>query len=82
MFEGSLGCSDHETVEFRILHEGNKAVSRTTTLNFRRANFGLLKDLLGGIPRVKALEEKGVEESWLIFKHQFLQTQDLYIPMS
>ncbi|GAB0177486.1 hypothetical protein GRJ2_000213900 [Grus japonensis] len=47
---GSLGCSDHEMVEFRILHGRSRAISRITTLDFRRANFGLFKDLLGRIP--------------------------------
>lgn len=49
---------------------------------FQEVNFGLLKDLLRGIPRVRTVGEKGFEESWWIFKHQFLQTQDLCIPMS
>jgi len=43
---GSLGCSDHEMVEFRILRGGSRAISRIKTLDFRRANFGLFKDLL------------------------------------
>ena len=47
---GRLSCSDHEMVEFRILHGGSMGISRIKTLNFRRANFGLSKELLGGIP--------------------------------
>ena len=46
---GRVCCSDHEMVEFRILHGGSRAVSNIKTLNFRRANFGLFKELLGGI---------------------------------
>ncbi|GAB0209598.1 mitochondrial enolase superfamily member 1 [Grus japonensis] len=53
---GSLGCNDHEMVEFRILHGRSRAISRIKTLDFRRANFGLFKDLLGRIPWVRALE--------------------------
>ncbi|GAB0204057.1 hypothetical protein GRJ2_002871300 [Grus japonensis] len=77
---GSLGCSDHEMVEFRILRGRSRAISRITTLDFRRANFGLCKDLLGRIPWVRALEGKGVQEIWSIFKHHFLQAQDRRIP--
>ena len=40
---GSLGCLDHETVEFRILRGGSRAISRITALDFRRANFDLFK---------------------------------------
>ena len=47
---GSLGCSNHEIVEFRILCGRNKVISKTGTLDFRRANFNLFIDLLGSIP--------------------------------
>ena len=48
--EGSLGCSDHETREFRISHGRNRIPSRITTLDFSRANFGPFKQLLWEIP--------------------------------
>lgn len=54
---GSLGCSDHSMVVFRILHARRKAGSRITTLDFRRANFIFLTVLVGEIPQVRALEE-------------------------
>lgn len=44
---GSLGCSDDEIMEFRILHGRNWAKSRIATLDFRRANSNLFKDLPG-----------------------------------
>jgi len=53
---GSLGGSDHEMVEFRILHGGNREINRIKTLDFKRANFRLFKELLGAIPWVMALE--------------------------
>ncbi|PKU33700.1 glycerol kinase [Limosa lapponica baueri] len=46
---GSLGCSDHEKIEFRFVGSMRKT-SRTATLDFRRANFDLFKKLLGEIP--------------------------------
>jgi len=61
---GRLGCSDHEMVEFRIVHGGSRAISRIKTLDLRRANFGLFRDLLGGIPWAKALVGRGVQECW------------------
>jgi len=56
---GRLGCSDHEMVEFRILRGGSRAISRIKTLDFRRANFGLFKEILGGFPWASALEGRG-----------------------
>ena len=48
--QGNLGCSDHKIVESRSLRGGSKAKSRSTTLDFRRADFSMLKDVLGRIP--------------------------------
>ncbi|KAK4826285.1 hypothetical protein QYF61_007132 [Mycteria americana] len=70
--KGSLGCSDHEMVEFRILMGGRRLKSKLTTLDFRRADFGLFKDLLGRVPWDKALEGKEAHKSWLIFKDDLL----------
>lgn len=49
-------------------------------LDFRRTDFGLLRDLLGRTPRGKALEARGVQESWLILKDHLLQAQEKSIP--
>ncbi|KAK4825248.1 hypothetical protein QYF61_025647 [Mycteria americana] len=47
--EGILGCRDHEMVHFRILRGGSRAKSEVTTLDVRRADFSLFKDLLGRV---------------------------------
>ncbi|GAB0176516.1 mitochondrial enolase superfamily member 1 [Grus japonensis] len=78
--KGSLGCSDHEMVEFRILRAARREHSKLTTLDFRGADFGLFGDLPGSIPWDKALEGRGVQESWLIFKGHLLQAQERCIP--
>ena len=58
--QGSLGCSDHEIVEFKILRAERRAHSKLTILDFRRADFG---NLLCRVPWDKALEGRGVQES-------------------
>ncbi|GAB0183929.1 mitochondrial enolase superfamily member 1 [Grus japonensis] len=78
--KGSLGCSDHKMVEFRILRAAKRACSKLTTLDFRRADCGLFRDLLGRIPWDKALEGRGAQDSWLIFKGHLLQAQQRCIP--
>ncbi|GAB0208082.1 mitochondrial enolase superfamily member 1 [Grus japonensis] len=78
--KGSLGCSDHEMVEFKILRAARKAHSKLATLDFRRADFGLFRDLLGRIPWDKALEGRGAQDSWLVFKDHLLQAQERCIP--
>jgi len=68
-------------VESRILHDGSRAISRIKTLDLRRANFGLFRELLGGILWVRALEGRGVEECWSLFKRHFLRAQNWCITL-
>jgi len=74
--KGSLGCSDHEMAEFKILRAVRRVRSKLTTLDFRRTDFGLLRDLLGRIPWHKALEGRGAQESWSVFKDHLLRSQE------
>ncbi|KAK4832977.1 hypothetical protein QYF61_026803 [Mycteria americana] len=74
--KGSLDCRDHEMVPFKILRAPRRVRSKLTTLDFRRADFGLFRDLLGRVPWDKALEGRGAQESWLMFKDHLLQAQE------
>ncbi|GAB0181918.1 cAMP-dependent protein kinase inhibitor alpha [Grus japonensis] len=74
--KGSLGCSDHEMVEFEILRAARRARSKLTTLDFRRADFGLFRDLLGRIPWDKALEGRGVQVAGLALFNIFVSDMD------
>ncbi|KAJ7425391.1 glycerol kinase [Pitangus sulphuratus] len=73
--KGSLGCSDNEMVEFEILRARRRMHSKFVTLGFRRANFGLFRGLLGRAPWDIALEGRGAQESWLIFKDNLFRAQ-------
>ena len=65
MMTGScLGQSDHDMVEFLILGEVSKGDSRTTTLDFWRADFGLFRMLVWRVPWDSVLRGKGVLDSW------------------
>ncbi|GAB0189368.1 hypothetical protein GRJ2_001402100 [Grus japonensis] len=78
--KGSLGCSDCEIVEFKILRAVRRAHSKLTTLGLRRANFGFFRDLLGRVSWDKALEGREAQESWSLFKGHLLQAQERCIP--
>ncbi|KAJ7413722.1 dtw domain-containing protein 2 [Pitangus sulphuratus] len=56
--KGSLGRSNHEIVEFDTLRGVKRVHSKLTTLGFTRANFGLLRDLLGRAPEKKTWKEE------------------------
>lgn len=46
---GSLSCSDHTLAEFVISRDMGLAKSKVRTLNFRRTNFQLFKELVNEI---------------------------------
>ncbi|KAK4817941.1 hypothetical protein QYF61_002785 [Mycteria americana] len=78
---GSLGCSDHALVEFAVLRDMGQVKSKVRTLNFRKANFQLFKEVVNRTPWETALRDKGAEQSWRIFKDAFHRAQKLSIPM-
>ncbi|KAK4818274.1 hypothetical protein QYF61_009992 [Mycteria americana] len=76
----SPGYSDHALVEFTVLRDMGQAKSKVRTLNFRKANFQLFKELVNRTPWETALRDKGAEQSWQIFKDTFHTAQELSIP--
>ena len=78
--QGSLCCSDHEMVEFDILRTVRRVCSKLTALDFKRADFGLWRSLLRKVPWDKALEGRGAQDCWLIFKDHLLQAQECCVP--
>ncbi|PKU43854.1 rna-directed dna polymerase from mobile element jockey-like [Limosa lapponica baueri] len=78
---GSLGCSD-KIIEFNIPGSVKNVSGRIKPQNFIRADFTLLRELLGGIPEESALEAKGVQEYWETFRDSFLQAQEQSIHLN
>uniref|UniRef100_A0A493T5Q6 Reverse transcriptase domain-containing protein n=1 Tax=Anas platyrhynchos platyrhynchos TaxID=8840 RepID=A0A493T5Q6_ANAPP len=68
-------------VEFTILGGARKGTSKTAVLDFRRADFGLLRTLVGGVPWEVVLKGRGVQKGWALFKRQILMAQERSIPM-
>ena len=77
---GHLGHSDHEMLDFSILVEPQRGVSRTATLDFQRADFNLFRTLVERVPWEVVLESVGAQEGWEYFKETVLKVQDLTIP--
>lgn len=63
-------------VELRILRGGSKAKSRITALVFRRAEFGLFRELLRRIVWDTVLEGREVQESCLFLKIIFSERKN------
>ncbi|KAK4813362.1 hypothetical protein QYF61_003561 [Mycteria americana] len=80
LLTGHLGQSDHEMTEFLICGEAARGVSKTATLDFRRADFGLFRRLVERVPWEAALMGKGVQEGWTFFREEVLKAQDQAVP--
>jgi len=76
----SLGCNEHALVEFTVLRDTEQAKTKVRTLNFRKAKFQLFKELVNRTPWETALEDKGAEQIWQVFKNAFCTVQELLIP--
>lgn len=68
---------DHK-MEFKILRATRKVYRKLTTLDFRKADFGLLRDLPHSVSWNAALEGRGTQESWLVFKITFSKVRSDY----
>jgi len=58
-FGGSMGGSDHALVESAVLKVTSQAKSKVSTLNFRKANLQLFKELVNESPWETALRDMG-----------------------
>ena len=77
---GCLGRSDHEMLDFSILVEPWRGVSRTASLDFWKADFNLFQTTVERVPWELVLESMGAQESWEYFKEVILKVEDLTIP--
>lgn len=73
--KGSLGCSTHEMLEFKILRE-----ARTAHSKLEKSRLWPLHGSSSRVPWDKAPEGKGNERSSLIFKNHLFQTWKKCIP--
>ncbi|KAK4829846.1 hypothetical protein QYF61_006856 [Mycteria americana] len=67
-------------IEFLIRGEAARGVSKTATLDFQRADFGLFRRLVERVPWEAALKGKGVQEGWTFFKEEVLKAQEHAVP--
>ena len=68
-------------VEFKIFGVMRIKDSRVATLDFRRANFKLFRELFSTVPWESAFEGLGLHECWSLFKNDLLETQEQVIPL-
>ena len=77
---GRLGQRDREMLDFSILAEPQRGVSRTATLDFQTANLNLLRTMVERVPGEVILEAEGAMKASQYFQDVILQVQYLPIP--
>jgi len=78
---GCLGLSNHEMIEFLYGGEIKRGASKTSTMDFQRADFDLLRTLVERVPWETVLKGKGVQAGWTCFKEQVLKAQEQTVSM-
>lgn len=73
MVGGFLDHSDHEIVDFKIFGVMRKKFGTVATLDFKRVNFKLLRELIDNVPWEFSLEGLGVHRSWSLFRNHILK---------
>ncbi|CAM2112663.1 unnamed protein product [Caretta caretta] len=69
--DGNLVGSDHEMVEFRLLTQGRKESSRIRTLDFRKADFDSLRELMGRVSLENKMRGKESRNAGCILKNPY-----------
>ena len=69
-------------LDFSILVEPRRGVSRTATFDFQKADFSLFRTMVERVPWEVVLESVGAQEGWEYFKDVVLKMQELTIPKS
>jgi len=78
---GCLALSEHAMTEFSVRGEVKREASKTTTMDFWRADFGLLRTLVERVPWERVLKSKGVQKGWTFLKEEVLKAQQQAVPM-
>lgn len=68
-------------IELLILRGVRRGVSRTATLDFRRADFGQFRRLVGKVPRKAVMKGRGVQEAWTFLRKEILKMLEMGVCM-
>ena len=72
-----LAAMKQQSSQFEV----KRGASKTTTMDFRRADFGLFRMLVERVPWERVLKGKGVQAGWTFFREEVLQAQEQAVPM-
>ena len=61
--------------------EVKREVSKITTMELWRGDFGLFRMLVKSVPWERVLKDKGVQEGCTLFKEEVLKAQEQAVPM-
>jgi len=68
-------------IEFSVQGEVKRGSSKTTTMDIRKADFGLFGMLVERVPWERVLKGNGVQAGWTFFKEKVLKTHEQAVPL-
>jgi len=77
---GHLELRDHKMIEFLVCGGVKRGPSKTTTMDFCWADFGLFRMLVERVPGERVLKGKEVQAGWTFFKEEVLKAQEQAVP--
>jgi len=78
---GCRGLRDHKMTEFLVCGEVKRGASKTTSMDFQRADFGLSRMLVERVPWERVLKGKGVQAGRTFFKEVVSKAQEQAVPV-
>jgi len=67
--------------EFSVPGEVKRGASKTTTMDFWRADFGLFRLLVERVHWVRVLKGKGVQAGWTFCREEVLKMREQVVPV-
>ena len=79
--QGRLGDSDHEMIQFAIQRKVGRVTSTAQMLDFRKANFDVLRAVVREALGAQGVASTGVQERWSFLKEAIFGVQQDVIPL-
>ena len=76
---GRLGKSDHEMISFRVTMEAKKAKKQQASLNYLRANYQEMRNMMKS-ESWEEMEVMDVNEKWIYVKKKILESIEKHTP--
>ena len=79
--EGKIGKSDHEIISFEISIDNFRNKTQRQSLNYRRAQFAVMRQSIKDTDWRAVMQDKNVNEAWIYIKDRLNELIEKHIPV-